>query len=104
MMSAKVKQNLKLTCLVTGKSRNTNTAYLEKKAQAAGSVEEFVNNYVSRPAAKLLREGKTVSETRQALSVSGIVPDFTDEQAQKALDINGKRERQTVTVQETVTA
>ena len=30
-MSAKQKQNLKLTCRITGKSRNTNTAYLEKE-------------------------------------------------------------------------
>ena len=36
-MSAK-KQNLRLTCIVTGKSRNTNTGYLEKKAAAAASL------------------------------------------------------------------
>ena len=29
------KQNLQLTCIITGKSRFTNTAYLEKKAAAA---------------------------------------------------------------------
>tara|TARA_Y100000310_G_C20307323_1_gene634556 strand:+ start:226 stop:531 length:306 start_codon:yes stop_codon:yes gene_type:complete len=99
-MSTKVKQNLKLTCLVTGKSRNTNTAYLEKKSEAtaSGSVEEFVDNYISRSAAKLLRQGKTVAETRQALEVSGIVPDLSDEQAQNALNLNGKRERKRVAV------
>ena len=68
-MSAKPKQNLKLTCMITGKSRNTNTAYLDKKAQNAGSVEAFVENYVSRSAAKLLRQGKTVDQIRAELEV-----------------------------------
>ena len=96
-MSTKQKQNLKLTCRITGKSRNTNTAYLEKKAEEAGSVEEFTANYISRSAAKLLREGKTVAETQQALGVTD-GPELSDEEARQALEVNGKRNRKKVAV------
>lgn len=96
-MSTKQKQNLKLTCRITGKSRNTNTAYLEKKAEEAGSIEEFTANYVSRAAAKLLREGKTVAEVREALGVTD-APEMTDEEARQSLEVNGKRNRQRVAV------
>ena len=93
------KQNLKITCMITGSSRNTNTGYLEKKAANAGSVEAFVDNYVSRSAAKLLRQGKTVEQIRAELEVpSSWSTDnpVTDERAQEALSINGKRDRRRV--------
>ena len=96
-MSTRQKQNLKLTCRITGKSRNTNTAYLEKKAEEAGSVDEFLANYVSRPAAKLLREGKTVAEVREQLGITD-APEMTDEEARQSLEVNGKRNRQRVAV------
>ena len=104
-MSAKQKQNLKLTCMITGKSRNTNTAYLDKKAQNAGSVESFVENYVSRSAAKLLRQGMTVDQVRAELEVNPQYSEdnpVTDQRAKDALNINGKRERQKVTAEELV--
>jgi hypothetical protein len=47
--------SLKLTCLVTGKSRATNQKYLEGKATRLGvSVEDIVNNYVSKDGLKQL--------------------------------------------------
>ena len=104
-MSAKQKQNLRLACMITGKSRNTNTAYLDKKATNAGSVEAFVENYVSRSAAKLLRQGKTVDQVRTELEVNPQYADanpVTNDRANEALNINGKRERQKVSVEEPV--
>lgn len=87
------KQNLQLTCIITGKSRFTNTAYLEKKAQAAGTAEQFIENYVSRSAAKLLRQGLTVQQVRAQLDVQDTVPEVSDERAKEALAINGTRVR-----------
>lgn len=47
--------SLKLTCLVTGKSRATNQKYLDAKASRMGvSVDEIVNNYVSKEGLKQL--------------------------------------------------
>jgi hypothetical protein len=44
---------LKLTCLVTGKSRATNQKYLESKASRLGvAVEDIVNSYVSKEGLK----------------------------------------------------
>lgn len=89
----KEKQNLQLTCIITGKTRSTNTAYLEKKANAAGSAELFTGNYVTRDAAKLLRQGLTVQQVRETLGVDSTVPEVSEERAQLALSINGTRVR-----------
>ncbi|MBC8416939.1 hypothetical protein H8E06_01240 [bacterium] len=87
------KQNLQLTCIITGKSRFTNTAYLEKKARLSGNAEQFIESYVSRTAAKLLRQGHTVQEVREQLNVPDQVPAVSDERAKEALAINGSRSR-----------
>ena len=89
----KEKQNLQLTCIITGKTRSTNTAYLEKKANAAGSADLFTGNYVTRDAAKLLRQGLTVQQVRDTLGVDSDVPEVSEERAKLALSINGTRVR-----------
>ena len=67
-----------LTCIVTGKNRNTNQEYLANKANKAGTtVEEIVSNYVSREVLKNLRKGDL-----QGLS---------QEQATRILRLNGKQ-------------
>lgn len=67
-----------LTCIVTGKTRNTNQEYLQNKADKAGTtVEEIVSNYVSREVLKNLRTGNL-----QGLS---------QEQATRILRLNGKQ-------------
>lgn len=48
---------LKLTCLVTGKQRNSNINYLRRKAEKHGvDVEVVANNYVSKEALKQFAE------------------------------------------------
>jgi len=89
----KEKQNLQLTCIITGKTRSTNTSYLEKKANAAGSAEQFTENYITRDAAKLLRQGLTVQQVRETLGVDSTVPEVSEERAKMALAINGSRVR-----------
>jgi predicted DNA-binding protein len=67
-----------LTCLVTGKTRNTNEDYLQNKAtKANATVEEIVRNYVTREVLKNLRKGDL-----QGLS---------QEQANTILRLNGKQ-------------
>ena len=86
------KQNLRLTCMITGTTRNTNAAYLEKKADMVGSAEKYTSNYISRTAARMLRQGLTVEQIRQELGVTSN-RDVTDEQARTALEFNGRRIR-----------
>jgi hypothetical protein len=61
----------KLACQVTGKPRTSNIKYLEAKALRTGvTVDQLVNNYVSREAIKLLRTGQTLEQVRSTLGVA----------------------------------
>jgi hypothetical protein len=80
----------RLTCIITGKSRLTNRAYLESKAGKASSVENYLKHYISREALKHLRAGKTVEETRQILGVTDYNAPISAEFLKKALSFNGK--------------
>ena len=80
----------KLRCIITGKARLTNRAYLTQKAAATnGDVEKFLSLYISRPALKHLRKGKTVEETRHAL-VSDCTDNISADLLEEALKLNGK--------------
>lgn len=80
----------RLTCIITGKSRLTNRAYLESKAGKASSVENYLKHYISREALKHLRAGKTVEETRQMLGVTDYNAPISAEFLKRALSLNGK--------------
>lgn len=79
-----------LCCIVTGRTRPTNSAYLEEKAKVAGSKEEFIKHYICRDALTLLKQGKTVYEVREDLGVSANVPPPEQALIDRALEINGK--------------
>ena len=80
----------KLRCIISGKERLTNRAYLVQKAEATGGdVEKFLSLYISRPALKHLRKGKTVEETRFALN-SNCTDNISAEVLEEALKLNGK--------------
>jgi hypothetical protein len=79
-----------LTCIVTGKTRATNTAYLQSKAVNAGSIERFVQHYLCREALTLLKAGNTVLQVREQLDVDPSVPIPTIETIETALAVNGK--------------
>lgn len=79
-----------LACIVTGKTRTTNTAYLQNKAIVAGSVERFVEHYICREALTLLKSGKSINEVRQMLSVPNNISVPSKETLSTALAINGK--------------
>ena len=79
-----------LTCIVTGKTRPTNSAYLEDKAKNIGSKEEFINHYICREALTMLKQGRTVWDVRFALGVSTDVVPPNESVLKRALEINGK--------------
>jgi hypothetical protein len=79
-----------LTCIVTGKSRPTNSAYLEEKAKLFGSKEEFIKHYICREARMLLKEGKTVYDVRSTLNILTDVPPPSEQTIKRALELNGK--------------
>jgi hypothetical protein len=79
-----------LTCIVTGKSRPTNTQYLEEKAVKAGSKEQFIKYYISREALTLLKSGKPIDDVRNELRVDASVPCPSQEDIVEALRTNGK--------------
>jgi len=80
----------RLTCLITGKSRLTNRAYLERKSINAGSVDAYLTHYISRGALKLLRSGNSVEETRKALGVTDYNKPVNAEVLKRAIALNGK--------------
>lgn len=80
----------KLRCIVTGKERLTNKAYLDEKAGQAGvSVETYLKNYISREPLRLLREGKSLTDVRSALNATA-TDSISDADLQAAIKMNGK--------------
>ena len=79
-----------LTCMVTGRSRSTNTQYLQEKAIKAGSKERFIKYYICREALTLLKSGKTLQEVRDKMCVAAEVAEPSQEDIVEALKINGK--------------
>lgn len=65
---------LKLVCQVTGKARATNQNYLNAKAARLGvTVDEIINNYVSKDGLKQLQDNNTIAADRkeQLVRVNG---------------------------------
>jgi hypothetical protein len=83
----------KLTCLVTGKSRNSNIKYLEAKALRLGvSVDVVINSYVSRDALKLLRKGQSFEQVQQAVGTAEgfVATNLTATKLDELLRLNAK--------------
>jgi len=80
----------KLTCVITGATRPTNTRYLQVKAEKKGvSVDELTQYYAGKQAVKRLRAGQSVEEVRRELNAEVSTP-ISDETVQNILRINGK--------------
>ena len=83
----------KLVCNVTGLTRYTNEKYLNGKALAIGcTVEEVLSNYISKPVAKLMREGKTITEIQTILGVTYNSP-LQNVPEESILRYNGKQKK-----------
>lgn len=64
----------RIKCTITGKWCYITNQRIEAGVKKYGSWEELCNNYICRPAARLLREGKTVDEIKQMV-VDGTFPE-----------------------------
>jgi len=72
-INARLKKSLqgkvpKLKCLITGIERSTSMDYLKTKEDKFGSIDNFVKNYISSDAVKLLKEGKDITNIRNQLN------------------------------------
>jgi len=66
--------SLKLVCQITGKGRATNQNYLSAKATRLGvTVDEIINNYVSKEGLKQLQNDQSIAADRkeQLLKING---------------------------------
>jgi hypothetical protein len=76
---------LKLVCQVTGKARATNQNYLNAKAARLGvTVDEIINNYVSKDGLKQLQVDNTITTARkeQLIRINGGTRQRTEQTAE----------------------
>jgi len=62
-------------CIVTGEEKYIPPSLLKSKIKKFGTANEYKKYYVSKPAAKLLKLGKTVDEVRQDLNAPKDLPE-----------------------------
>lgn len=72
-INARLKKSLqgktpKLKCLISGLERTTSIDYLKSKEEKFGSIKNYVDNYISREALKLLKEQKPVIDIKNELN------------------------------------
>jgi len=75
-INARLKKSLqgktpKLKCLVTGLERLTSSDYLKTKEEKFGSIKNYLDNYISREAVKLLKEKRSVIDIKNELNPNG---------------------------------
>jgi hypothetical protein len=75
LINARLKKSLqgstpKLKCLVTGLERITNLEYLKTKEEKFGSIKNYLDNYISREAIKLLKQNMPVVDIKNILNPS----------------------------------
>jgi len=68
----------KLKCLISGLERPTSMEYLKTKEEKFGSIKNFVDNYISQEAVKLLKQNKPFIEIKNILNpVTSFTPNET---------------------------
>jgi hypothetical protein len=72
-INARLKKSLqgstpRLKCLVSGMERVTSMDYLKTKVKKFGSVDNYVNNYISSDAVRLLKEKKSFMDIKSILN------------------------------------
>ena len=89
-----------LTCLVTDEARPSTLKYIESKAKKHGvTADDIRNHYISKPALKLIKQGRSIVEVRELLEVN-TSKKVSSKALQRALRLNGRKqyEKQTVLV------
>lgn len=72
-INARLKKSLtgsvpRLKCIVCGLERATSMDYLKTKVEKFGTIDNFVNNYISSEAIKLLKKGISIIEIKNILN------------------------------------
>ena len=87
---------LRLTCVITGKSRPTTQAYLDNKSTRLGSnAADIAKNYICREAMVLLNSGKSYNDVRAELNIQSEA--LSAETVAAAIAFNGKRSKSSQT-------
>jgi hypothetical protein len=82
-INARLKKSLqgatpKLKCLITGIERITNMDYLKTKEKKFGTVDNYLNNYISSDAVRLLKQKMPIIDIKNTLNPnSSYVPNDT---------------------------
>ena len=72
-INARLKKSLqgstpKLKCLISGIERVTSMDYLKTKVKKFGTVDNYVNNYISSDAVRLLKENRSFMDIKNILN------------------------------------
>jgi hypothetical protein len=72
-INARLKKSLqgttpKLKCLITGIERITNMDYLKTKEKKFGTIENYLNNYISSDAVRLLKQKMPIIDIKNTLN------------------------------------
>ena len=72
-INARLKKSLqgstpRLKCLVSGMERVTSMDYLKTKVKKFGTVDNYVNNYISSDAVRLLKEKRSFMDIKNILN------------------------------------
>lgn len=62
------------SCIVTGNEKYIPPSLLKNKLKKYGDIEEFRKHYISKEAAKLLKNGNTVTQVRELLNAPEDLP------------------------------
>lgn len=75
MYNSFVRSDNTYVCIITGEEKYIPPSLLKAKVKKYGSLTEYRKYHVSRAAAKLLKQGKTVDEVRAELNSPSDLPD-----------------------------
>jgi hypothetical protein len=72
-INARLKRSLqgstpKLKCLITGMERVTSMDYLKTKEKKFGTIDNYVNNYISSDAVRLLKQKISIMDIKNTLN------------------------------------
>lgn len=72
-INARLKRSLqgltpKLKCIITGLERVTSMDYLKTKEKKFGSVDNYINNYISSDAVRMLKQKMPIMDIKNTLN------------------------------------
>ena len=76
-INARLKKSLqgstpKLQCLITGVERVTSMDYLKTKEKKFGTIDNYLNNYISSDAVRLLKQKMPIMDIKNTLNPNSL--------------------------------